>query len=41
MNQETWLELDLYYFQGASAEAKAHALFERWMPVLNRAPRRP
>ena len=38
MNGECWLEMDLYWFQGAPLERKVEELFERLGPIWRRAP---
>lgn len=38
MNGECWLEMDLYWFQGAPLERKVEELFDRLGPLWRRAP---
>jgi hypothetical protein len=38
MESECWLEMDLYWFQGGSAQDKAAALFDRLGPIWQREP---
>lgn len=38
MNNECWLEMDLYWFQGAPPAQRVRELFDRLTPLWNRAP---
>ncbi|MCC6728407.1 MAG: hypothetical protein IT208_03615 [Chthonomonadales bacterium] len=39
MNHECWLEMDLYWFQGAPVDQRVTALFDRLEPLWQREPR--
>lgn len=38
MNDECWLEIDLYWFQGGAPDAKAAELVDRLLPLWQRSP---